>query len=128
MSFILALTFTSAFFVAEPTDVCSKAIDQTPSAAQSMVATTECDAEPPVAMTGCTDGDGGNVPGTASYVIDAVSNVFVDRCNTSGTAVNEYICNGSFATSVLDPCANGCVTQTITIPGFPGTWVVAKCR
>ncbi|HEV7921733.1 MAG TPA: hypothetical protein VGR02_13170 [Thermoanaerobaculia bacterium] len=39
------------------------------------------------------------------------------------------ICNGSFVSSVIDPCGSGhtCVNQTISI-SIPGTRVSAKCQ
>jgi len=83
-----------------------------------------------VPLTGCTDGDGGNVPTVASYVIDQGGAVFVDACTVGAGGVREQICNNGLVTSVVDTCSSGmhCVNETISVPGHPGTWVSAKCQ
>lgn len=80
----------------------------------------------PTPMQGtCSDKDGGDVPGTASYAVDGGGAWFVDSCNGFQTQEFEKICNGYFVTQVTHNCT--CVFVTITIPGY-GNTSAAKCQ
>jgi|SRR6185369_17525627 len=111
------ILIAAALLSTTPNHACYTSFDTTPAIQQPA----------PVQSGTCHDGDGGNDPNTASYVIDGGGAVFPDKC-ASSTSVREYICNGYFATSVVDNCPGSCVNVTITIPGVIGTWVSAKCQ
>jgi len=80
----------------------------------------------PTPMQGtCSDKDGGDVPGTASYAVDGGGAWYVDACNGFQTQEFEKICNGYFVTQVTHNCT--CVFVTISSPGY-GNTSAAKCQ
>jgi hypothetical protein len=80
----------------------------------------------PVPMQGtCSDKDGGDVPGVASYAVDGGGAWYVDSCVAGRTQLREMICAGYFVTFVYHNCT--CVNVNINIPGY-GTAVSAKCQ
>jgi hypothetical protein len=88
-------------------------------------AATEDPAKPkPMTFGYCTDGDGGDNPYVASYLIDSTGGQWQDHCINAGQLVEETCGASGNSIIVVHNCT--CVSEWINVPGW-GSRYAGKC-